>query len=204
MKNVKNNPFEKEVKGLASEKENVKEIEKSVIFDALQNENPIPVKKTGKEIKEQINNVVIPYLKEKLASHKAKEEDLLEKSLGIPTEEVYQYAIKLNKEEFPYHIFSWKETTYKEPVIEEGEDDENDYSSAVIYKEFGNNGEEEIIVPEYAPNEEIAKIRKMYNHVVEEIKDYMIDLKTAEVLAKNISDTQEYWLNVKQLAALKF
>lgn len=203
----KGNPFEKEVKNLNS-KTAAKEIEKSVIYEALQNENTIPVKKTGKEIKEQLVSVVIPYVKEKLSSHKAKEEEILKQCLGVPTEEVYQYGIKLTKEEFPYNRFSWKEVTFKEPkeeVIVEEDDCCDCEDSAVIYKEFGDieeNGEAEI--SEYAPTKEVADLRAKYNHIIEEIRDYIIDLKTAEVLKKNISDTQEYWLNAKQLMALKF
>ena len=82
-----------------------------------------------------------------------------------------------------------------------------------IFKGFGevedycDEGEcvvKEAPSPYYPQTKEEAQARAQYNIWVEDFRDLLYDIKTANVLVANLKDEDEYWLTVDQLVALNF
>lgn len=182
--------------------ENIKVIEKAEIFSTLKNyNNPVMFKKTGKEIKEHIKNVIIPYLVEKTDDTKSKIDTYLAGVSVLPTKPCY-VKLEMTEDEFPYKLYSWEETNYVEKSVD---------SVGSIFKGFGDidvtDADESVEVkinPYYPTSKEEAEGRCKYNCLVEDFRDLIMDMKTANVLIKNLENNQEYWLNLDQLTALKF
>ena len=192
------NPFEEfEVK----QQDEPKEIQKAEIFSALRNSsNPIYIKKTGKEIKNHISNNILPKLIEKkdaLASHIA---DFLSNASVLPQQKPWMGKIMFMEEEFPYKQYTWEEQHWCEKAF------------GSIFKGFGEvdccEGEcvEETTAPSpyYPQTKEEAQARAQYNTWVEDFRDLLYDIKTANVLVANLKDEDEYWLTADQLVALNF
>ena len=173
---------------------NVKEIEKSEIFAALKTyNNPMMFKKTGKELKEHITNVLLPILIEENNTKLAAISTYLESVSVKPTHDVY-CEISLGKE-FPFKIYSWEESHYREKSVE-----------GSIFKGFGDVEccDEAECCPNYCSTQEEANNRCLYNSWVEELRNIILDIRTANVLINNLEDEQEYWLNLEQVTSLKF
>jgi hypothetical protein len=192
---MKKNPFEK-FEGQP------KEINKAEIFGALKQSyggNPLMVKKTGKEIKEQINNVILPFLLEKKDSTKVAIDDFLSSAVVMPTHPCWMKLI-MSEEEFPYKQYTWEEMNW------------NEKSFGQIFKGFGDVEvvEEEscegasVPTPYYPQSKEESEARHKYNALVEDFRDIIMDIKTANVLVNSLKDEDEYWLSVDQLVSLKF
>lgn len=199
----KNNPFENFEK-----KNQPKEIQKSEIFSCLRSmQNPVNVKKTGKEIKTQIQEVILPKLIERKDNLAKQISDFLAISSLLPSTEPYKGRLILTEEEFPYKTYNWDETRWVEKSVNS------------LFKGFGEiegeccedcdeNGdiiEEQVIVsPSYPQSKEEAKARSQYNNWVEEYRDLLYDIKTANALIFNLKDEDEYYLNSDQLVILNF
>jgi len=191
------NPFEEEFK----EKNQPKEIQKAEIFGALKNYNtPMMVKKTGKEIKQQINDVILPYLATKQEEIQTKLTEFLSGVTVLPTHPCWT-KIELSESEFPYKQYSWEETNFVE----------NQKSVGLVFKGFGDIegdcpgcGEEIKVSPYYPQSKEEAEARRNYNIAVEDYRDLIMDIKTANVLLKSLKDEDDYYLNIEQLVGLKF
>lgn len=191
------NPFEK-----FDTNTQVQEIQKSEIFNALKHgSNPIMVKKTGKEIKNQINNVILPLLIAKKDEVQKFLSDFLANAIVLPTRPCWS-RIKLDEMEFPYKQYTWEEINWSEK------------SFGQIFKGFGeidecctcsDSAEEEIPVSPYCPqSKEESEARRKYNNFVEDFRDIIMDIKTANVLVNSIEDKAEYHLDIEQLCCLKF
>lgn len=204
MKNNKQNPFEQFEKVDKAENNNQpKEIQKAEIFSALKYGNPIAVKKTGKEIKDQINTVILPFLLSKKEEVQINLSNFLDNAVVLPTCPCWT-KIDINEEEFPYKQYSWEETHFVEK------------SFGIIFKGFGDvavdeecdEGEcikEKIKVSPYYPQtKEESEARLKYNNLVEDYRDILMDIKTANVLLNTLKDNDEYYLNIEQLVGLKF
>lgn len=191
---MKKNPFEQ----FNVEKE-PKEIQKSEIFGALkQYNNPVIFKKKGKEIKEHIENVVLPKLLEKKSEIQVFLDEFLSNVVVMPTRPCWM-RITMSDEEFPYKQYGWEETNYQEKAF------------GTIFKGFGDIEEAEMgecegccKSPYYPQNKEEAESRLKYNSFVENFRDIIMDIKTANVLIKNLKDDDEYFLNLDQLTALNW
>jgi len=192
MKNKKKNPFE-------NFKE-PQEINKAEVFGALKNyNNSVMIKKTGKEIKDHIQNVILPFLLAKKEDLKLKIDTFLSNTIVMPSSPCWT-RIRFSEEEFPYKQYSWEESNWIEK------------SFGYLFKGFGDCDEEceegECIEKKidfyYPQNKEEAKARSEYNKDVEDYRDILMDIKTANVLIANLKDTDEYFLNLEQLTALNF
>lgn len=191
------NPFEQfENKGEAQPKE----IQKSEIFGALKNyNNPMSVKKTGKEIKDQINKVILPFLAEKKEKIQKELNEFLDTAVVKPTHPCWM-KIEMDETEFPYKQYAWEEMNFTEKAFGQ------------IFKGFGDVdvveecGESVAapVSPYYPQSKEEAEARHKYNNLVEDFRDVIMDIKTANVLVNSLKDEDEYWLNVEQLVGLKF
>lgn len=198
---MKKNPFE-EVKTLVTEEKNEpKEIQKAEIFSALRNfGNPIHIKKTGKEIKDHISNNILPKLIEKKDALASQIADFLSNASILPQKKPWMGKIMFMEEEFPYKQYTWEEQHWCEKAF------------GSIFKGFGEvdccEGEcvEENTAPSpyYPQTKEEAQARAQYNTWVEDFRDLLYDIKTANVLVFNLKDEDEYWLTADQLVALNF
>lgn len=178
---------------------NIKEINKAEIFEALkQYDNKIMFNKKGKEIKEQVQNVILPFIIQKISDCKFKLNYFLQNTTLPPKQPVW-CRLELTEDEFPYKLYSWEETNYQEKSVNS------------LFKGFGDcdsdvacDTAENCCVEPCAASLEIAESRKKYNCCVEELRDLICDFKTANVLINSLEDEQDYWLNLEQLTALKF
>ena len=193
------NPFEE----FEAKQQKPKEIQKAEIFSALRNStNPVFIKKTGKEIKEHISNNILPKLIEKKDALASQIANFLSNASVLPQKKPWMGKIVFMEEEFPYKIYTWEEQHWCEKAF------------GFVFKGFGEvedyccEGDcvEETIVPSpyYPKTKEEAQARAQYNTWVEDFRDLLYDIKTANVLISNLKDKDEYWLNTEQLVALHF
>lgn len=165
------------------------EVEKSDIMYALSGTDGIKVSKTGKEIKEQVESVVLPELNAALATKKNAADEKLKDCGKAPSCEVYPYWTGEIKMDVGYKIYKWEETYIPEnpnrlmPSLS-AEDSES---------KKGN-------IPENANQ---AAARREYNDLVNAICNIMVDIKACEIL-KNLKDGTEYELTPRQVLTLKF
>lgn len=169
-------------------KKNKEEIEKSDIFRAFEYQDKFT--KSGKDIKNQINSVVLPRLNSELTTYSEKANRLLEECGAMPKREISTYWSVDRKIQVPYKTFDWCETCFYEKNV------------------HGNF--ETLSVDEDVPNctapasEYEANKRREYNGTVEMICNIMTDIKACEILLSNMEDGKTYSLNMSQLLALDF
>lgn len=178
--------IEKE-KGEDAEEEDVK---KSDISSALSH-GDIKIKKTGKEIKEQISNVIMPELNAKLAAKETEAANLLKECGNAPTEDVPCWWTDEIKMDCGYKYYNWRETYYEE-------------------------NRDQRLMPTFTAEDEAAKkgnrpadkaqseAREKYNDVVRAICRIKVDIKTCEVMAKNLAEGTNYELSARQAIVLRF
>lgn len=165
------------------------EVEKSDIMYALSGMDGIKVSKTGKEIKEQVESVVLPELNTALATKKAAADEKLKECGQAPTKDVYPYWTGDIKMDVGYKIYQWEET-----YIPENPNRLMPSLSAEDSKAKKGN------IPEDAAQ---ATARREYNELVNAICNIMVDIKACEIL-KNLKDGTEYELTPRQILTLKF
>ena len=200
---MKQNPFEQFEKTQQQlQQDEPKEIQKAEIFSALRNSNnPLHIKKTGKEIKEHIQNVILPMLADKKDALATSIATFLENASVLPQQKSWMGRILITEEEFPYKQYTWEEQNWCEKAF------------GSIFKGFGEVECDEccegtpvaqVPSPYYPQSKEEAEARRQYNIWIEDYRDLIYDIKTANVLISNLKDEDEYWLTVEQLAALNF
>ena len=160
------NPFEK-----ASEEADV---EKSDVMDALSSQGDIKVSKTGKEIKDQVDTVLLPAMMTDLAI-KEDEADKELKNCGIaPTKDPDRWWTDGIKMDCGFKIYDWEETYV--PSNSEGK-----MMSSLSVEDAKDKKEN---VPE---NQEQANCRRAYNDIVRAICNIKVDIKACEIL-KTLKD----------------
>lgn len=167
------------------------EIEKSDILDSLFYNNEIKISKTGKEIKEQVDNVILPEL---LASLAVKENEANEKLKGCgnaPTFDVDSWWTKDIKIDVGYKVYSWEETWFNS--------EKNRITDSLSYPD----AEEKRLKNNCPASQEEADCRRCYNDIVRIICAIKIDIKACEVL-KNLNDDTVYELTPRQVISFKF
>lgn len=176
------NPFEKAVADFEL-------MEKSDILDAIDSNNCIKLSKTGKEIKDQISNVILPKLNSELAEAKSSADKILETCGTAPNVVPDVWWTGGIKIDCGYKIYNWEQTYYSEdkPSIS--------YSTFDAIEKRADANE--------AENKEIADSRRKYNECVRKICNIVTDLKACEILNQS-ADTKEYELTPRQIIALNF
>lgn len=184
------NPFEK-----AAADEPETDIEKSDIMNAFSNTDMVMIKKTGKEIKDQITNTVLPMLTTELSEAKAKADALLQNCGTAPTRTVKPWWTGDIKMDVPYKVYDWSECCFYgnqqgiQPTLSaEG------YADAK-QMEADKNG---------AANKEEAVCREQYNDAVRVVCEILVDQKAADIMLNNLKDDQQITLNPRQAATLHF
>jgi hypothetical protein len=168
----------------------VDDIQKADIFNALKQErNSIRITKTGKQIKQQIDTVVLPELHVNLAALKLKADEKLKDCGEPPTKDVYPWWLEEMKVMCDYKIYDWEETCML-----------NKESIAVSTMSAENAKNKYINAPQ---TEEEAKARREYNDIVRDICSILVDIKACEIL-KQINDNKTYELTPLQIIAFRF
>lgn len=176
------NPFDK-----AAEEADV---EKSDVMDALSYQGDIKVSKTGKEIKDQVDTVLLPAMTADLAVKEAEADKKL-KDCGIaPTKDPDKWWTDGINLDCGYKIYDWEETYVPN---NDGGKMMSSLSASDAEDKKGN-------VPE---NQEQATCRREYNDIVRAICNIKVDIKACEIL-KTLADNKEFELSPRQALALRF
>lgn len=178
------NPFDSFVEG---------EMEKSDVMDAISYGGNIKFSKTGKEMIDQIKDVVLPEKQAALAAKKQDADDWLEDTGKAPTHPVEKWWTDGLKIDVPYKYYTWEETRCTQMY---------DRVVASLSVDHGKTMEGlQVNCPE---NEEQAVARQRYNDDVRAICECMVDIKACEILMKNLKEGTSYELTPRQIVTLKF
>lgn len=176
------NPFDK-----AAEEADV---EKSDVMDALSYQGEIKVSKTGKEIKDQVDTVLLPAMTADLAVKEAEADKKLKDCGTAPTKDPDKWWTDGIKMDCGYKIYDWEETYVPN---NDGGKMMSSLSASDAEDKKGN-------VPE---NQEQATCRREYNDIVRAICNIKVDIKACEIL-KTLADNKEFELSPRQVLALRF
>jgi hypothetical protein len=188
-KGVFNDPYIKESASQAKDrfKENTG-IKKSDIMYALGNGN-IEITKSGKEIKEQVESVLLPELNANLAVKEAEATEKLGECGAAPTSDPDPWWTGDVKMDVGYKIYGWREMDFCKP-------ESRMYDSLSASDEAEKKGN--------CPTSEAeAKARREYNDIVRAICNIRVDIKACEIL-KELKDNAQYKLTPRQVITLRF
>ena len=164
------------------------ETEKSDIMYALGNGN-IEITKSGKEIKEQVESVLLPELNANLAVKEAEATEKLDECGAAPTRDPDPWWTGDVKMDVGYKIYEWSETNFCKT-------ESRVYDSLSASDEAEKKGN-------FPTSEAEAKARREYNDIVRAICNIRVDIKACEIL-KELKDNTQYKLTPRQVIALKF
>lgn len=177
------NPFEK-----AAEEADV---EKSDVMDALSSyQGDIKVSKTGKEIKDQVDTVLLPAMTADLAVKEAEAEKELKNCGTAPTKDPDKWWTDGIKMDCGFKVYDWEETYVPS---NDGGKMMSSLSASDAEDKKGN-------VPE---NQEQANCRRAYNDIIRAICNIKVDIKACEIL-KTLKDEKQFELSPRQVLALRF
>lgn len=180
------NPFEK----AANDEEN--DIKKSDIMDSISYDGNIKFTKTGKEIKKQIQDIIMPAKKSALEDKKKDADELLSDCGDAPTKDVDPWWTNDIKIDVPYKVYSWNEL-----------DLNNQDNDSPVVNSLGGASQNTIKnnTPETV---EESNARKDYNQDVRCICGIMVDIKACELLLKNLADNSKIDLTPRQVITFMF
>lgn len=162
--------------------------EKSDIMYSLSGGN-IQVTKTGKEIKEQVDSVLLPELNANLVAKETAATEKLSECGSAPTKEVDSWWTGDVKMDVGYRVYDWREMEFYE-------NENRMYPTLSASDEAEKKGN----VPS---NKAEAAARREYNELVRCICNIKVDIKACEIL-KTLSDSKQYELTPRQVLTLKF
>lgn len=183
------NPFERQAAQDALEKSEMNEIEKSDIMSAISCDENFKIKKSGKEIKEQIKNVILPNKQAELAAKKSEADELLSECGDAPTSDCccYDYGMEID---CGYKSYRWDETYIKE--------DNDSVCESLSYEHQQDKPK-----CNYPKTKDEADARCKYNRTVDIICRIMVDIKACGILVKNMKDNDEIKMTPRQVAVFK-
>ena len=164
------------------------ETEKSDIMYALGNGN-IKVTKTGKEIKDQVDSVLLPELNAALAAKEAEATTKLGECGNAPTKDPDTWSTGDVKMDVGFKVYDWREREWCQ-------NDGRMYPTLSASDEAEKKGN----CPTSAAE---AKAREEYNELVRRICNIKVDIKACEIL-KTLKDNTQYELTPRQVITLKF
>lgn len=164
------------------------ETEKSDIMYALGNGN-IKVTKTGKEIKDQVDSVLLPELNAALATKEAEATAKLGECGNAPTKDPDTWWTGDVKMDVGFKVYDWREREWCQ-------NDGRMYPTLSASDEAEKKGN----CPTSAAE---AKAREEYNELVRCICNIKVDIKACEIL-KTLKDNTQYELTPRQVITLKF
>lgn len=179
---------QEEADGKKEEQE--EETEKAHIMEALSYGNDIKVTKSGKEIKAQVKDVLIPKLNAELEKYKADADAKLALCGTAPTKTPAPWWTGETEIEVPYKVYDWRETTMERM---DGRIAYDTLSAEDAATKRGN-------IPE---NAEQAQARNDYNEAVRMVCNVLVDLKACDILL-SLTDGKQYELTPRQVLTLGF
>ena len=168
------------------------ELEKSDVMRALEYGNEIKVEKTGKDIRNQVQTVVIPFFQAQLAAQTTKLQTILEHCGVAPVHNVSEYWCDGVDIPVTYKRYDWDETRWRDPENQE----------VRLASSMDKTVEENSLV-NMAQSAEQAKFRERYNETLRTVCGIMVDLRACDILMM-LDDNKKYTLTPKQLVTLKF
>lgn len=168
------------------------DIQKSDIMEAISHDDNFRISKTGKEIKEQIQNVILPQKQAELAVKKSEADDLLEECGAAPTSDVCRWWCGNMEIDCGYKVYSWEETCMK---CEDGGE---------VYSSLSYENQEDKPKCNCPQTVEEAKARNEYNDKVNIICNILVDIKACDILTKNLDDGVSIKLTPRQIVAFHF
>lgn len=174
-----------------TEEQEQQDVEKSDIADALSRcDGGVKIKKTGKEIKDQIANAIIPSLTAKLATAEAEATECLKNCGNAPTHDPDKWWTDGIEMDCGHKVYNWREMEFCE---NEGRLTCATLSAQDAADKRGN-----------APEDKAqAEWRQKYNDAIRQICNIKVDLKTCEIMSE-LKDNDEFELNPRQIIALGF
>lgn len=163
-------------------------IEKSDIMEAIGNSD-LKISKTGKEISEQVTNILLPKLTAKLEEKKSEANDKLKDCGDAPTKDIDPWITDYIKLDVGYKMYSWDECDYC---------DNNERIAPTLSAE--DSKEKRFNCPSSIDE---ANCRRDYNDIIRCIGNTMVDIKACEILTK-LDANKSYSLTARQVTALKF
>ena len=167
------------------------DLEKSDIMNALSYQSEIKVSKTGKEIKKQVDDVILPELTANLAVKENEATEKLKECGGAPTKDVDPWWTSDVKMDVGYKVYNWEET-YFNP-------EKDGVAGSLSY----SDAEEKKVKANCPTSKEEADCRRCYNDIVRAICNIKVDIKACEIL-KELNDGTTYELSPRQVLSLKF
>lgn len=181
---IEENPFEKAVQD-----EEEDSISKSDIMNALDYGSSIKVIKTGKELKEQVTNVLLPQLNAELEVKKSEATEKLSSCGVAPNSTPDPWWTRDIKIDCGFKVYDWNDTY----IPREDSVSCATLSASDAKDKLGN-------VPE---NQEQANARRDYNDIVRSICNIYVDIKACEILS-GLDDSKEYEMTPRQILTLQF
>lgn len=167
------------------------DIEKSdIMYSLTGNENNIKVVKTGEEIKEQVDTVLMPRLTSDLAAEENKANEKLKECGAAPTTCLTDWMGSGFEIENLPKVYNWNETYFS-----------NNNSGEITSSLSASDAKDKKVnIPE---NEYQAECRREYNKIAELIYKIKVDIKACDIL-KTLQDDKEFELTPRQVVSLKF
>ena len=174
-----------------AEETTVDDIEKSDVMNAIQYGGNIQITKTGKEIKESVQNILIPELNAQLEEKKTAADNLLEDCGDAPRHSTNPWWTDDLRIEVPYKIYEWNEMEYNDRSQTSVMGSLSAEHSAKVDKKYN-----------FAKSVKEAEARRKYNEEVRAISNILVDLRACEILLQ-LKDNKKYALAPKQLATFR-
>lgn len=169
------------------EKDEKIDIEKSQLFDSISDyNNSIKFEKTGKEVKDQITNIVLPAKLADLKIEEANANTLLEDCGDKPARNVEQYWLEGLDISVPYFIYDYDE-------LRECPSDNESVSNSITPPTIN-----------YASNSDEITARRNYNDTVRQICSQIVDIVACNTILKNLKDNVKLSLTPRQMVAFQF
>ena len=183
------NPFEVEE---ASQKYNeLSVIQKSDIMDAIGYSDDFKIKKTGKEIKDQIESVLMPAKTAQLNDVTTRLNTLISTCGAAPTKDVCRYWCAGFELDIPYKRYDWEETRMR-------------CTDDCVYDSLSFEHQEDLPKINHPQTQAEAAAREQYNDLVQAVCEIMVDIKACEILQKNLKDEDVIKLTPRQVVTFKF
>ena len=183
------NPFE--VEEAKQQLEKLDDIQKSDIMEAIGYSEEFKIKKTGKEIKDQIDTVLLPAKQAALQSAQSRATAELSNCGDAPTDDVCRWWCNGFDLNVGYKRYNWEETRMK--CVDDSVCDSLSYEH-----------QEDRPKCNCPKTKDEAEARCRYNDAVQAICEIMVDIKACEILKKNLKDDDSIRLTPRQVVTFKF
>lgn len=167
------------------------DMEKSDVMDALSYSGDIRVTKTGKEIKKQVDDVLLPELNANLAVKNNEATEKLKACGKAPTHDIDKWWTSGVKLDVGFKCYEWEETSFRE-----------NESNSVSGSLSAEDAVEKRNKSNFPTSADEAQSRREYNDIIRCICDIKVDIKACEIL-KGLKDEKVFELTPRQVICLR-